>query len=371
MKVALLGDIGCFGKFSIENGLNIEESFSEIKNEIFKCDFIVGNLEVPFSIEKKEYTSKSACISSEPENIEVLNYLGITHVNLANNHIGDFGSEGYELTKLLLKTNNIDFFGIEGINSRITFEDNKLALVGYCNMDSNPVYLRGIDDIGTHGINVTEVGEVLDVLNDNHNQGYLNIFSHHSGLEHVYYPSKKDILFARHISEKFSYVYYGHHPHVVQSFELYNKSNLFYSLGNFCFDDVYSSVSNKPLVKMTESNKTGIIPILNIKNNEVIDVQIIYYKMKGGKLVVLDEYESKKIQNILKGLDGYNLDDIELKRKNKLNIKNKNRIKERTLSWYLSRLNYKYFKLFFISMRNRRIYREKFLTQINKIIASK
>ena len=41
-----------------------------------------------------------------------------------------------------------------------------------------------------------------------------------------------------------------HHPHVAQGIEMHKSSLIAYSLGNFCFDDVYTSVSKAPLVKL-------------------------------------------------------------------------------------------------------------------------
>ena len=71
-------------------------------------------------------------------------------------------------------------------------------------------------------------------------------------------PSSDDVKFARHLANQFNYVYYGHHPHVIQGFERVNKSTIFYSLGNFIFDDVYTSKDKeKPLIALSESNKTG------------------------------------------------------------------------------------------------------------------
>ena len=82
MKVALLGDIALFGFFSKSNK-NIYAYFKPIKTVLAGCDFVVANLETPLTTNTKPYGVKSANISSLPENVEILKYLGINNVNLA------------------------------------------------------------------------------------------------------------------------------------------------------------------------------------------------------------------------------------------------------------------------------------------------
>ena len=57
----------------------------------------------PSLIEDRNTAQNSAFLCTEPENIEVLKMLGIDAVTLANNHMFDYGSEGYETTKKLLE----------------------------------------------------------------------------------------------------------------------------------------------------------------------------------------------------------------------------------------------------------------------------
>lgn len=56
----------------------------------------------------------------------------------------------------------------------------------------------------------------------------------------------------------------GHHPHVVQTFEIYNDRFIFYSLGNFVFDQYWSQATQEGLaigvvLKETESPKVETI----------------------------------------------------------------------------------------------------------------
>ena len=268
MKIALLGDIGFFGKYTIENNSDINSYFSEVSKYLSKFDLVVGNLETPFVSNLKPQSIKSACIGAEDSNVSLLNYLNIDVVNLANNHIFDYGTDGYYNTVRLLQDNNVPFFGI---NDKMYFYEkgnNKLAFQGFCAYSSSPTGIY--NETKKVGVNELNIPDVISHLSKYNDKGYLNILSMHSGQEHVNCPSYEDIKMARKFSETCPYVYYGHHPHVLQGIETVNNSLIAYSLGNFCFDDVYSSKSKEPLVKQTINNKSSIILEIEIENNIII-----------------------------------------------------------------------------------------------------
>lgn len=366
MKIALLGDIGLFGKFDINQNSNLNNYFSDYKTKIADCDFIIGNLEVPFTKDFKEFKPKSAVLGTSPENTDTLKLLGVTHVNLANNHMGDFGKEGYELTKKALKKAQIDFFGIEGIQRFIHYKNNKVCLSGFCNMNTSPVYLYGIDD-NRRGINIADASIIEDTLTKYHNEGYLNILAFHTGLEHVHLPGKEDMLFCRYLAEKFDYILYGHHPHVVQGFEKHKNSSLFYSLGNFCFDDVYSKVGSvSPLVKMSEANKLGLIPILTIEDNNVVEVELLWSYLGEEKMHIVSPHDNPLIDTIKSCLTDRSLVEIEKERSELLNKYLHQRKASRNINWYISRLNLRYARLFLEIKKNSRLYNKHYLSKVNK-----
>ena len=127
MKIALLGDIALFGRLSYKSSQDIDYYFEEVSSFLETMDYVVGNLETPFSVKKKTSGAKSAYIYSDVENIKILKSLHIKAVSLANNHMFDFGKEGYEVTKRLLNENGIEWFGTEG--KEITIEKDD------CNID--------------------------------------------------------------------------------------------------------------------------------------------------------------------------------------------------------------------------------------------
>ena len=366
MKIVLLGDVGLFGKFCIRNGLKPESYFSDFIDKTKSCDFVIGNLETPFTKSFKEHSAKSAYIGSFEENIEAIKALGISHVNLANNHTGDFGIEGYSLTKKVLDDNGIKYFGIEARKEFLDFDGNRICFSGFCNMDSNPVFLSDPEKINDLGVNIADADKIIEGLSNSSDLGYLNILAFHSGLEHVNLPGRADICFARYLAQHFDYVLYGHHPHVVQAYEKVNKSHLFYSLGNFCFDDVYSNVSKKPLVKMTEDNKLGLAPILTIENNIIENVEYLWTYLGAEKMEIL-ENDNFEIIKTIKNLDLSDLDKVERERNEFLSKWLTARKGSRDLNWYLKRLRVRYIKLLFNSKKNRKLYEKHYLNKLKNI----
>ncbi|MBA6412284.1 CapA family protein [Parahaliea sp. F7430] len=220
------------------------------------------------------------------------------------------------------------------------------------------------DDIGEKGVNVACVPEIESALSKNHADGFLNILSFHSGLEHVHLPGKMDYLFARRISKKVPYIHYGHHPHVPQSYETIDDSHIFYSLGNFCFDDVYSQVSSQPLVTMSEQNKICLIPILNITNNLVHKVELFWFKIGDIAFELLTPEKDNFITTVRNSLVDRALDDFIKERSEILKRHKKKRTASRDLEWYLKRLNIHYLKLALNSRRNAKLYRSNFVNYL-------
>ena len=355
MKIALLGDIAFFGRFSKQNNTNLEDYFKKISQRLATYDLVVGNLETPFA--KDEHVPigyKSAYIKSEPLNVSLLKYLNIGVVNLANNHIYDYGAASFELTKQLLDEHGIKYFGIDNKELRMEHGGNVLAFNGYCCYSTNPL---GINRGDQSGINELDFREVSTRLQKNRNFDQVDIFSVHCGQEHVNYPNYDHVQLARKLSEIGPYIFYGHHPHVAQGIEEVNNSLIAYSLGNFCFDDVYTSKSKFPLVKQTQNNKESFLLEIEIENNRVVGHAVVPFFI-GDREIVLDAPQ------ILKKIQKYS---VQLKEEKESYNRYRNRLwmsyindrkKKRDFNWYYKRLNFRTIGLILSSRSNARKYRK-------------
>lgn len=363
MKIALLGDIAMFGRYCIKNNPKLYAELESVKKYLSQFDIVVGNLEAPFCVNQKGILGKSATVSSHPENIALLKHLNITHLNLANNHIGDFGMDVYESTKDILESNGLDWFGTENKQIRLKINKDKISLLGFCSHNTNPSKVKSRSH---KGLNYLKATDAYQKIKENVEDGYFSILSVHSGQEHVDMPSIDDIKFARAIASKHNYVFYGHHPHVIQGYEKINGSAIYYSLGNFIFDDVYTSRDkSKPLVALSEDNKTGLVAELEIKDGSLISSKSNPIYLGENQILVgkdLVRVDLDKINSLLNDSDS---DNYELIRKKKISNYIKGRQKLRDLNWYLNRLNLNSIGILYKAKINSSRYKDEFATKID------
>lgn len=340
MKIALLGDIALFGNMSISKNKEWKAYFSKVKEVLDGMDYVVGNLETPFSIKKKINGAKSAYICSDVENVEVLKYLHINAVTLANNHIFDYGKEGYETTKRLLKKNQIEWFGAEGKEVLIEKDDNLIAFLGFCCYSSNPLQCVSYCH---YGVNEFDLMKAKERIWETSNKGYFPIVAVHAGVEHVNYPSIDTVKAARMLSEICPMVYYGHHPHVVQGIEEKEQSLIAYSLGNFCFDDVYTSASKEPLITLSDNNRSSCILVIELESNRIVSWNTIPVFI-GKEFVEIGRGATiEKIKEYSQAISQMTKTEYETMRNGLISDYISKRKQNRNLMWYLKRLKPRYY----------------------------
>ena len=100
--------IGFFSDFVLHNNIKMSKFIS---NKIMINDFNCLNLEAPFIKKYFKNIDKGINLYNKTKNINFLIDNKFKVVNLANNHIFDFGLDGFKYTKNILDKNNIQYFG--------------------------------------------------------------------------------------------------------------------------------------------------------------------------------------------------------------------------------------------------------------------
>lgn len=350
MKLALLGDIALFGAFDVNINPHLKENLSEISTYLEGFDYVVGNLETPFSEKKKKNGAKSSHICSDVRNIDVLKWLHLNAVTLANNHMFDYGEEGYNTTIKLLEQRGIDYFGTDGKALKVTIDGNKLIFNGCCCYSTNPLNMAS--KWGRKGVNKLNVNDVEKLLQSN--KDYLNILAIHAGIEHVNYPSSDHIKLSQRLASIVSFVYYGHHPHVIQGVEDYQGSVIAHSLGNFCFDDIVKETGG---LTLSDNNRTGVILELDINNNKVDNwKETPFYIEKDGKITFLKQCPEIENYNNFRKMYEANPAEYDAARMSTINSYIAKRKSQRNLKWYLDRMRPMYARLLFDNHNNLRLY---------------
>lgn len=287
-------------------------------------------------LHKKNFSMvcKSAHIKTNYNNVDILKCLNVGIVNLTNNYLFDYGVSGYKSTLKILDENSIKYFGIE--NKQIYLENEKVTLSGFCCYSSNASgYYKSNSK---YGVNILDGNIFENTIKSNNEKGYLNIVSVHFGDEHIHYPRYEHIKLARKVAKHTPYIFYGHHPHVMQGVEMYKNALIAYSLGNFCFNDVYSSI---PKIKQTQENKESFILSLEIEANELKHYEIIPIYDNSSKIIV-DVSNSEILNKIYEYTQYLDLDEDTYRqtRQYKLNEYLSKRKSMRNVKWYIKRLNY-------------------------------
>lgn len=357
MKIAFLGDVALFGRNTVRDTSYIER-FKPICEILQSCDYVVANLETPLTDCCHHVRGKSAYIKGCPEDVEILKYLGITHVSLANNHMFDYGPAGLEETVRVLNNNEIKWYGANGQVSFLKDDNSKVCLQGYCCYSTNG---KGLRDKAPY-INKLDPFAIEKNICDLKKDNVLPVLSLHWGEEHIHYPNYDHIQVARKLCQGHEVIIHGHHPHVIQGVETVGKSLIAYSLGNFCFDDVYTPKSKEPLVALSKDNRESFIMIVDVNESNITDYQLIPFTFSNSaySLCESDSVEIREWSEFL------NKEKAEYNRIREATIKAylDSRKKKRDFSWYLKRMNMESVYMILSSYLDRRKYQRLILRYI-------
>lgn len=213
-------------------------------------DFAFGNLETPIAAGRPVRTDEMR-FRADPGAEGALKRAGFAVVSLANNHLPDQGERGVEETLVLLDKAGVARTGAgrDATEARapafIERGGLRFAFLAYNDDDVVPDAYEAADArAGTAFMRedamrsaVKAAGELADLV----------IVSMHSGKEYTNLPNERQKRFARAAIDAGADVVIGHHPHVVQPYEWYKDKLIFYSLGNFVFDQMWSQATRRGL----------------------------------------------------------------------------------------------------------------------------
>lgn len=211
--------------------------FDNLGNRVFwGTDLKLINLEGPISAKAidDDWQSGSMVFNFPPQTPDVLKYLKLNAVSLANNHTLNNGQAGLDNTKKVLSN-----AGITGIGSQEGFsEDNLLKL------DSEiPISYIAIDELSAQN-----EGQIDDMIKREKSAGRFVILMPHWGTEYEVKHNSSQSSLAHGWIEAGADLIIGSHPHVTQDFEIYKGKPIIYSLGNFIFDQYFSKETQEGLI---------------------------------------------------------------------------------------------------------------------------
>ncbi len=236
--------------------------FNNVKHILDDADITIGNLEgciMDGGTPKKKCVPPNKCfIFRMPVlSAEIFKNAGFDFMNIANNHIGDFGEEGIASTINALESVGIKFSGISKYPYQIIeVKGKKISFAGF----SNNQYTLKMNDYENCRKIVKEMKSKSDIA----------VISFHGGGEGVDYRHiTKDYemflgsnrgnpyKFARLMIDAGADLIIGHSPHLTRAVDIYKNKLIAYSLGNFA---TYR--------KFNISGSCGYAPIIKVKLNK-------------------------------------------------------------------------------------------------------
>ncbi len=241
--------------------LGMNSLFHPSIDSIFSgSDIVIANLECPATA-IKEPINKKFIFRAEPSWLKSLKEHGITHLNMANNHAMDQGRNGLVDTNKNIRNNGLIALGYgENIEKACqpqliaTIPRNVYVLSSLQVPSENWTFLENKPCVCEDSFDVIS-SRIRKLKNQEPNS--VVIVQLHWGAEHTRIPLTYQKQQAYQLIDSGADGIIGHHPHTIQTIEKYKQKSIYYSIGNFIFDQ------NKPI------NSKGLLVQLNVSKNDV------------------------------------------------------------------------------------------------------
>ena len=224
-----------------------------IDSVLRQAQVVVGNLECPATkVEAPAF--KRFIFRAEPEWLTTLQQHGFTHLNLANNHSIDQGREG-----LMDTWRNIRQAGMVPIGAGATMDEAaqpvlladsprrvwlvpslRLALENYAYLTDRPCVSQEPMDSLLERVSRLKRADSTAIV----------IVSLHWGGEHTLQPVPRQRVEAHQLVMAGADVIVCHHTHTLQTIEEFRGKKIYYSIGNFIFDQAKPLNSRACMVRL-------------------------------------------------------------------------------------------------------------------------
>lgn len=217
---------------------DVESRIADIGNERFfervrplhqASKYVIANFEASIPEEHVPTPAMTFSFSVDESLVSLLDDAQISHVSLANNHAFDNGEEGYENSFKVLTEASLTAFGhpmniTASSSSIITLDERKIGIVGIHSVWKEP----------SRDAIVEEMKRLTSVTD-------IQIVYIHWGNEYIGTHSPAQEEFAQFLVKSGADIIIGHHPHVIEDIQLVEGVPVFYSLGNYVFDQYWNT----------------------------------------------------------------------------------------------------------------------------------
>ncbi len=216
-------------------------------NFLASSSYVFGNFEASIPKVHTKTPNYTFSFAVNPIFLVSLKQAGFTHLSLANNHALDNGVDALVNTKLELEATGLTAWG----NPQAEVATSSFT---YLTFNEKIVAVLALNTIGMTFVEA----DLLTLLAEASAQSDFQIAYVHWGTE---YDTKRSVWqrdFAELLATAGVDIIIGHHPHVVQGIETIGNTVVFYSLGNFIFDQYFSPEVQTGLVLKLDYTSPGL-----------------------------------------------------------------------------------------------------------------
>ena len=263
VSIAVTGDV-MFAR-NMPGVLSMDSSpFSGVSNVTSNVDLLLINFENAATT-SGDALKGDVPLKCDPSYVPLAKGNNNTVASIANNHALDYGITGMKDTISYLKDAGITPIGAgeneDEAHKCVTQDINgrKITILNY--MDSNNFAEYSYDVMpyangSNPGYSAYDSQDAQKQIGEN-NDSDLIIAYLHFGNEYSNSPNEDQVKIAHELIDYGADVVIGSHPHVTQGIEMYNGKPIFYSLGNFIFDQSNPATHSAYFVQIDLVGGTG------------------------------------------------------------------------------------------------------------------
>lgn len=229
-------------------GLVSEELLAAMQD----ADIFMVNHEFAFSTRGEAMEDKQYTFRTNPKYVQLLLDMGVDIVSLANNHSLDFGQDALSDTMQTLDEAKILHAGAGNSKERaealqiIEVNGKKFGFLAATRVI--PVVAWNIENAQPGLFATYDETRLTERIRESREQcDFLTVYVHW-GIERAEYPKQYQRNLAASYFEAGADLVIGAHPHVLQGIELIDGKPVFYSLGNYIFNN---KLTNTALAEVT------------------------------------------------------------------------------------------------------------------------
>jgi poly-gamma-glutamate synthesis protein (capsule biosynthesis protein) len=237
--------------------------------DLLAADIVFANLETPITTRGAK-TPKQWNFRARPADLRIVRAAGVNVVNVANNHVWDYGEVGFRDTLKALDKGRWRYIGAGLDRERaeavrlFKFDGLTVGMVGLTSTNPKQAWAKP----GKPGVAYSDFDRIDGIVARAKKKCDVLVVSFHGGTEIAEYPNDIQKSVAHEAVKAGADLFLGHHPHVLQPLEIYQGKPILYSIGNFLFVSP-STATRAGVIARATLTKSGVksLELLPIDGN--------------------------------------------------------------------------------------------------------